>query len=362
MCSQGRGQHPECKTNLVDVSERETVNINKTADSDGSVNTNETVNTGMPENLEAQKANLVDVGGHEIVSVDKTLDADGSVNTSETVNTGVLENQFMLEQLVDTSLLQKELDGTSLVAGESGDVIQATSVLDTVKVSQMSGSGHVLTVKVIDNIRIPAFSEMEVLARGRGDGCHCYMLENNLKNSELLVARAVVRSGEVVPVRLLNPTGGSINLYSGANVAVLSEVTDIMENQSEKCDRVENTVMVSAVGGDNGDALLEEMLTELVEKTSLSSHHQDLLLALLIDYSDIFARSRDELGRTDVLQHEIITDGASPIRQRFRRLSPEKRAEMSMMLSDMLKKNLISPSKSPWAALIVLVKKNDGTS
>lgn len=107
MCSQGRGQHLECKTNLVDVSERETVNINK------------------------------------------TLDTDGSVNTSETVNTCVLENQSMLEQLVDTSLLQNELQDTSLVAGESGDVIQETSVSDTVKVFQMSESGHVLTVKVI---------------------------------------------------------------------------------------------------------------------------------------------------------------------------------------------------------------------
>ena len=361
LCSQGQGQHPECKTNLVDVRERETVNINKTADTDGSVNTSETVSTGVPENIKEQKTNLVDVSKHEMVSINKTLDADGSINTSETVNTGVLENQSMLEQLVDASLLQ-ELEGTSVVAGESGDAIQATSVSDTVKVSQMSESGHVLTVKVIDNIRIPAFSEMEVLARGKGDSCHCYMLENNLKNSELLVARAVVMSGEFVQVRLLNPTGESINLYSGANVAVLPEVTDIMENHSGKCNRVENTVMVSAVGGDNGDALLEEMLAELVEDTSLSSHHHDLLLAILIDYSDIFARSRDELGHTDVLQHEIITDGASPIRQRFRRLSPEKRAEMSMMLSDMLKKNLISPSKSPWAAPIVLVTKKDGTS
>ena len=75
----------------------------------------------------------------------------------------------------------------------------------------------------------------------------------------------------------------------------------------------------------------------------------------------MFARSRDELGRTDVLQHEIITDGASPIRQRFPRLSPEKRVEMRMMLNDMLKKNLIFASKSPWAAPIVLVKKRDGT-
>ena len=60
-----------------------------------------------------------------------------------------------------------------------------------------------LTVKVIDNIRIPAFSELEILAQVKGDGSHSYMLESNLKNSDLLVARAVVTPGEVVPVRLV---------------------------------------------------------------------------------------------------------------------------------------------------------------
>ena len=35
------------------------------------------------------------------------------------------------------------------------------------------------------------------------------------------------------------------------------------------------------------------MLKELVkDDTSLSSHHQDLLLALLIDYLDVFAWSK----------------------------------------------------------------------
>ena len=44
-------------------------------------------------------------------------------------------------------------------------------------------------------------------------------------------------------------------------MAVLAEVTDIMDNYSGKFDRMENTVMVSAVVGDSRDDLLEEMLT-----------------------------------------------------------------------------------------------------
>ena len=101
---------------------------------------------------------------------------------------------------------------------------------------------------------------------------------------------------------------------------------------------------------------------EIVKNTSLCSHHQDLLLTLFLHYSDVFARSKDKLGRTYLLHHEIVIDSAAPIRQWFRRLSPEKRVEMRALLDDMLQKNLISTSKSPWAAPIVLVKKKDGTS
>ena len=57
------------------------------------------------------------------------------------------------------------------------------------------------------------------------------MLENNLQNSNLLLARAILTPGETVSVRLLNPTGSSINLHSGARIAVLSEVMEIADNQ-----------------------------------------------------------------------------------------------------------------------------------
>ena len=69
------------------------------------------------------------------------------------------------------------------------------------------------------------------------------------------------------------------------------------------------------------------------------------------------------MRRTDVLQHEIVTEIVTEnVSQKFCRMSPHMRAEMRVLLKDMLQKDIISPSKSPWVSPIVLVKKRDGTS
>jgi len=69
----------------------------------------------------------------------------------------------------------------------------------------------------------------------------------------------------------------------------------------------EDANSVSAVSSDDGCAPLEEVLADLLKDTSLSTHQQDLFLTLLLDYTDVFARSKSELGRADLLQHEIVT-------------------------------------------------------
>ena len=76
---------------------------------------------------------------------------------------------------------------------------------------------------------------------------------------------------------------------------------------------------------------------------------------LLLHFADIFAGPDDHLGRTSMLQHTIDTGSASPIRQAARRIPPAKKQEVSQLLKDMLKKDVIQQSCSPWAAPIVLV-------
>ena len=51
-----------------------------------------------------------------------------------------------------------------------------------------------------------------------------------------------------------------------------------------------------------------------------------------------------------------------PIRQQARRVPLPRRETVRHLLQDMLSRDVISPSKSPWASPIVLVGKKDGST
>ena len=108
--------------------------------------------------------------------------------------------------------------------------------------------------------------------------------------------------------------------------------------------------MVTSVQHGTVSPELEEALWMLAEKASLVSEEREKLFLLLLEYADVFALCNDELGRTNVLQHEIHTGGTSPIRQQFRRVCPQNRQEMRNVLSEMLERDVIKPSCSPWAS------------
>ena len=60
------------------------------------------------------------------------------------------------------------------------------------------------------------------------------------------------------------------------------------------------------------------------------------------------------------MNHRIETNG-NPIRQPVRRVPLPQRDEIKKLLTEMQEKNIIAPSKSPWASPIVLVPKKDGS-
>lgn len=69
-----------------------------------------------------------------------------------------------------------------------------------------------------------------------------------------------------------------------------------------------------------------------------------------------------EVGRTGVIKHSINTGIESPIKQQLRRIALHRKREVKELVDDMLDRNIIRPSNSPWSSPIVLVKKKDNST
>eukprot|EP00795_Rhopilema_esculentum_P017845 gene17845-biopygen6667 len=95
---------------------------------------------------------------------------------------------------------------------------------------------------------------------------------------------------------------------------------------------------------------------------SLSTAENTQLNELLNEYADIFASSSLDLGHTNIIEHEIDSGDARPIKQQPYRVSQAQRAEIDRHISNMLEQKIISVSCSPWSSPVVLVKKKDGTT
>lgn len=95
--------------------------------------------------------------------------------------------------------------------------------------------------------------------------------------------------------------------------------------------------------------------TETFDKKILLSLPDDIIkeaqkeqfLALLAHYSGIIADGPSDLGHTTVMQHYIDTGNASLICQQARRIPFPQWETVRGLQDDILKKGIISPSKSP---------------
>lgn len=93
----------------------------------------------------------------------------------------------------------------------------------------------------------------------------------------------------------------------------------------------------------------------------LSPLEKSKLTELLLQYLDIFSKSPNDFGRTDIVKHKINTNTAPPVCKRAYRTSPQMQEIIESQVDEMLDKGLIEVSHSQRAAPVVMVKKKDGS-
>ena len=154
------------------------------------------------------------------------------------------------------------------------------------------------------------------------------------QRTAVMVARAMVTpTGTSIPLRLLNWRNEPVSISKGTTIADLEPVlgADI------------STETVASVCTDSMEVPAEQCL-RLWEMVSKSGDR--LTQALCLEYTDLFATGSDDFGRTTTLKHKIYTKSSPPIRQQARRIPPFRKDEVKRLLDEMLRKGVITSSKS----------------
>ena len=131
-----------------------------------------------------------------------------------------------------------------------------------------------------------------------------------------------------------------------------------------------NTDQIQDVSGADtpveSDAELEEVpvhIAELVEKSIKGWSHsqQKAIRKLLIKHADIFSKDEFDIGSTDLVEHEIDTGDAKPMRSAPRPMAYGLKEGGKVTIGKLLERGIIERSCSPWASPVTLVVKKDGT-
>ena len=136
-------------------------------------------------------------------------------------------------------------------------------------------------------------------------------------------------------------------------------VTHILQQMKEDCNpqgkETFERAQTETEKTDNHDVLRSKLkFDENVDPVWKASFTDKLLM-----YSDVFAMSEFDIGKTDVT-HDIELMQGPQIRARPRPIPPQDLEDVRHHIQELLDANIIKPSSSPFASPIVLVRKKTG--
>ena len=242
-----------------------------------------------------------------------------------------------------------------------------------IPVYDSQGKSICCRVTIDKTTSIPANHEMLISGciNFRGENTsEPFMLEPSVKfmtEEGVLIAKVLVSSeNSHIPIRIYNPQDEPVILFKGSNIGIVTPVNCILQEVVDDITEPKTVNNVTAGEQENIDLdkiTVPEHLQDLWKRGSehISLADSKRLAHLLTKYQHIYSKSDDDIGETNIVEHEIVTTDNVPIKQPPRRLPKCSEVEVDRQVNDLLQRKKIIPSWSSYSSPVVLVGKKDGT-
>ena len=170
---------------------------------------------------------------------------------------------------------------------------------------------------------------------------------------------------------LSNHTGCSVTIEEGSSLGVAMAVEPVQpdptsDSKPELSPTPETTLTTEPANVSRlyskPVAWRKRKLAESVGSTdTLSPEQREELIDFLGEHHTTFALEEHEGGETNLVEFSIETGDADPRRCAPRRMPYAVREEVAQQHKKMQEARVIQPSTSPWATLVVMVRKKDGS-
>ena len=229
-------------------------------------------------------------------------------------------------------------------------------------IEDKKGSTRCARIQARETIFVPAKHKMIINGTVKSNHWVSNFHIGLTDNTGLLVAKSLVRvEHNIVPIRVANFGLHPIKVNKGSTVTWLEPVKEIckFEPELQPFDKI-----IGSVSKIEDGCLpeLPEYLKPLIEQSSetLSGTELTKLTQLLYKYHDIFKSPDGQLGRTNLVKHQIDMGNAVPIKQRPHRLPVSQIEAVDKELDKMEAEGIIEASDSPWSSPLVIVTKKIG--
>ena len=309
------------------------------------------LSTSIWEKIKPTKEELNPIVTHRLVGVDGVpIKVDGTVSVPITIGSMTVQHDFIVaKQITAEAILGLDfLEAKKCILDLAGGKMQINDTSLSLIPQPSTKKVQCAKVTIKESLIIPSRSEVEIMAHLHNKEEGTWLLEGTqFRKLPICVARVLtVPKNQSVPIRIVNLDPFPVTVHKNTKIATAELITD-----EAICIAHESEPPIT-----ESDVFLHPLPPHITES------QKEQFLALMSHYSCVIADSPDDLGRTDVMQHHIDTNGASPTRQQARRVPLPCRETVKALLQEMLEKRIISPSKSPWASPIVLVTKKDGST